>query len=420
MAFKLNLSGYGRKPRRTIPATIENMLQDQRFITSYITEIYGLEEEDVVKIGVKNRSCVGIKGNLSDSSRLSITVKLRGGVTNIYNWFVKLLPTYNENNILINEFNIFKNEIEFYTKIVPEFKKMMEDQNLKLELDIPEILLAKENTEGAIIILRDLAEDGYRQDRDQNGDRFLSYEQAVAAVGSMAKIQAVSMAYQLTGSRSLEKEHPILQEVGLMWASDSISDRLASMKETYCDALSKSPKPDSPTLLKRFKQQFDSSDRLKELCQQRVNKEGNEEVLCLQHGDFHFNNLLFRQDAQGAFKVMIVDWQLTYTGRRLGDISYLLMSSLSQDMRETHQEQIKQHYCQVFNETLELFDKKSGFDSQPEGGEFDEEYTKSLPLSFFLSCGNVMFQKEEKLGANKTKVEFSYDICREAAEKEII
>ena len=81
MAFKLNLSGYGRKPRRTIPATIENMLQDQRFITSYITEIYGLEEEDVVKIGVKNKSCVGIKGNLSDSSRLSITVKLRGGVT---------------------------------------------------------------------------------------------------------------------------------------------------------------------------------------------------------------------------------------------------------------------------------------------------------------------------------------------------
>lgn len=310
---------------------------------------------------------------------------------------------------------------------------MIEDECLdqQLELDIPEILLAKENADGAIIILKDLAEDGYSQEKDQNGDRFLSNEKALAAVESMAKLQAVSMAYQLSQSRSLEKEHPILAEVGLMWASDSVSPRLTSMMETYCDALSKSPKPDSPTLLKRFKQQFDSSDRLKELCQQRVDKDCKDQVLCLQHGDFHFNNLLFKPDENGAYKVMIVDWQLTYNGRRPGDISYLLMSSLSQDMREAHQEEIKQRYCQVFNQTLELFIKKNGFASNSEAGEFDgdynkslvkfdEEYSKSLPFSFFLSCGNVMFQEEEKLGASKTKVEFSYDTCREAAEKEII
>lgn len=420
--FKLDLSSYGRKPKSTMPTTIENLIQNPRFITTYLCEIYGLEEAKMAKIGVKNRSCVGIKGNLSDSSRLTVTVKLYSGVTQVYHWFVKILPTYNENNILVNEFNIFQNEIEFYTKILPEFKKMIEDQGLQqeLELDIPEILLAKENSEGAIIILRDLAEDGYGQDRDENGDRFLSNEKAIAAVESIAKIQAVSMAYQMSQSQSLDKEHPILQEVGLMWASESISHRLISMKESYCDALSKCSKPDSPTLLKRFKRQFDSSERLKELCHQRVSV--NDGILCLQHGDFHFNNLLFKPNGKGGQKVMIVDWQLTYTGRRPGDISYLLMSSLSQEMRDDHQEDIKQRYCQVFNETLEMLDTKDGFISDPDEEEsmFDEEYNKSLAFSFFLSCGNVMFQKEESQGGNKTKADFSYDICREAAEKKII
>jgi aminoglycoside/choline kinase family phosphotransferase len=55
-------------------------------------------------------------------------------------------------------------------------------------------------------------------------------------------------------------------------------------------------------------------------------------LLFFQHGDFHFNNLLFKREAGGRIRVMIVDWQLAYSGRATGDLSYLLMSSLSHEV----------------------------------------------------------------------------------------
>jgi aminoglycoside/choline kinase family phosphotransferase len=56
-------------------------------------------------------------------------------------------------------------------------------------------------------------------------------------------------------------------------------------------------------------------------------------MISCQHGDFHFNNLLFKREASGRIRVMIVDWQLAYSGRSTGDLSYLLMSSLSHEVR---------------------------------------------------------------------------------------
>jgi len=44
----------------------------------------------------------------------------------------------------------------------------------------------------------------------------------------------------------------------------------------------------------------------------------------------------------------------------------------------------------------------------------DIEYTDSLPLSFLLSCGNIMS------GGFDDRVKVSYDMCKEAAHKKII
>lgn len=127
---------------------------------------------------------------------------------------------------------------------------------------------------------------------------------------------------------------------------------------------------------------------------------------------------------------MVVDWQLTYTGKTTGDLAYLLMSSLSQETREMYEDKIKSEYFTAYLGHLVKISstavEKDRLDTDslplskdPLDHEYkdrlDHEYTDSLPLSFLLSCGNILS------GDSVDKaVRFSYDMCKEAANKSII
>ena len=76
---------------------------------------------------------------------------------------------------------------------------------------------------------------------------------------------------------------------------------------------------------------------------------------------------MFKQ-VDGHLRVKMVDWQLTYTGRSTGNLTYLLLSPLSSENRELYEAQQK----------------------------LDSEYHDSLPLSF-LSCGNIMAVDDQDL-----------------------
>lgn len=407
MVIKLNLSGYQRRGRKLIPSSLPNLLGTPYMMEHLVKEIYGLHPKNIKTIGVYKETEGGIKGNLSDSGRIRVRIHLTDGNFREHAWFVKIMPQNSKNA----GFNIFNNEIAFYQQIIPEMREFVKNEGLAdivPEFDIPEILYAKADDTGAIIVLKDIIADGYRHERDENGDRFLSVEHAIAAVCSLAKLHAVSVAMQIKQNRDLSKSHPTLAESGMLWAQAEMTERLAIMKDSYCELLQKSPELDSPTLLRKFRQSFDSEERLVDLCQKRCESTSNN-TRSLQHGDFHFNNLMFKQE-NGATKVKVVDWQLTYTGKKTGDLSYLLMSSLSPENRETYEDVIKSEYFNAYHSTLQTLTNRS-----VERRGMDLEYNDSLPLSFFLSCGNIM-----NADLQDRSVQFSYDMCKEAAMKEII
>merc|ERR1712083_1206420 len=70
------------------------------------------------------------------------------------------------------------------------------------------------------------------------------------------------------------------------------------------------------------------------------------------------NNLLFKDNTlEGAeMEVMIVDWQLSYVGRSTGDLSYLLLSSISPKVRHEHELVFKEDYYNSFNSYLKTFE----------------------------------------------------------------
>jgi len=411
MGIQLNLAKYQRTARRLVPTSLPNLVSTYYMLEHLVTQIYGIQSASIRTISVVNNMEGGLKGNLSDSGRLEVRVSLVDGGTELYNWFVKVMPQQQgPANHAGTGFNVFSNEIEFYQRILPQLEDFVRAQgtdDMEVEFDVPEILYAKSDDQGAIIVLKDAIAEGYRHQRDENGDPFLSVEAAKVAVSSIARIHAISMAMQSKTNCDLAEEHPTLEESGMLWTQAEMTERLALMKETYCELLKQSDELDSPTLLKRFKKSFDSTERLMALCQNRCDNRGK--YGCLQHGDFHFNNLLFKEEG-GRMKVKVVDWQLSYTGKTTGDLSYLLMSSLSAENREMYEDAIKSEYFNAYRSTIQMFTNKS-----EERQKLDKEYHDSLPLSFFLSCGNIM-----NTDLQDRCVQFSYDMCKEAAMKEII
>jgi len=417
----LNLSRYQRKPRKTIPSSLPNLVATPYMMENLVKEIYGIKPADIKKIGVMQDNEGGLKGNLSDSGRLRVRVTLSAdNSVQEFHWFVKIMPQISGSaaagGASHGGFNIFHNEIEFYGKIVPEMREFVASEGLTDEFaelfdSTPEMLYAKSDEDSAIIVLNDIIAEGYAHERDANGDKFLDVAAAVCAVRSIAKLHAVSVAMQNKRNMDLAAAYPLLAEAGLLWTHAEMTSRLAVMKESYCELLKQSQELDSPTLLSRFRNVFDSEERLIALCQKRCDySDANGQPLSLQHGDFHFNNLMFKKTADGQLRVKIVDWQLTYAGKSTGDLSYLLLSSLSSENREQYEEEIKDEYFKEYLETLQKLENGNSVEQK-----LDNDYNDSLPLSFFLSCGNIM------AGDNQDRcVQFSYDMCKEAAMKEII
>jgi len=417
MGWCLDLQSYQRK-RSNLPSCIGDLISNDNMICRLLKIIYNHDHHDVRSVEVKPlASGSDIKGNLSDCGRLAISVKTYGGAKHDYNWFVKVQPQNHQNSALLSEFNLFENEIEFYQKIAPELADFVEEfkaDGTEIKFDIPELIYAEVDDDHAIIILEDLVGAGYKQVKDANGEKYLSKDNAILAVESVAKIHAASYALQVKKNIDLGVIHPQLGLSGLLWSNEEMTSRLSDMKDFYCDILRESDKPDSPILVDRFQKTFDSLEKLKEITRQRVSSSDYHGINCLQQGDFHFNNLMFKEEIDGRICVKIVDWQMTYTGRAGGDIAYLLMSSLAPQLYETDEENIKEKYFDMFNETFCSLIKEKEDEVEE---MLEQDYNDSLPLGFLFSCGNVM--NSSQFDRKKT-VSFAYHLCNEAAIKNLI
>jgi len=422
MGFKLDLGGYQRKAPSNIPNSIEDLIRNDNIICRLLKVIYSHDYNNIKNIEVKPLSPASdIKGNLSRSGRLGIIVKTYWGGKHEYNWFVKIQPENNLNSGLVSEFNLFENEIDFYQKIVPELEEFVAESNegSAINFDIPKLIYSEVEKNRAIIILEDLVGAGFKQTKDGNGEKYLSLEAAILAVESVAKIHAASYALQVKKNIDLGHIHPNLEVSGMLWSNDEMASRLTAMKDYYCDILEESKNPDSPILVERFRKTFDSPEKLKEIVTRRVSQEenGRSSIHCLQQGDFHFNNLMFKVEADGRTSVKIVDWQMAYTGRAGGDIAYLLMSSINSELYETDEDTIKEKYFEMFNETFYSLIREKKWMNKEEKVErmLEQDYTESLPIGFLFSCGNVM-----STGDQQRKVTFAYNLCNEAASKNLI
>jgi len=243
-------------------------------------------------------------------------------------------------------------------------------------------------------------------------------------IDALTKIQAASKLYNEHKPSRLEEKHPTLRHT-TMWKDHDFLDRLSVMKNCYQDILKRSSEHDSGRLLERFQKTFDSPVALKSICKERVSPKKTGAVY-LQHGDFHFNNVLFKESEDGKTSVMLVDWQMTYMGRSTGDVSYLILSSIRPELRHNHGEKLKEAYYSSLNRYLKTYETcVIKHKVEIDVSDLERDYRESSPMSLFLSCGNVLSIESDRaatpeMSEDESEVEFAYKLCKEAASMHII
>ncbi|MCL4122300.1 UNVERIFIED_CONTAM: hypothetical protein GTU68_009832 [Idotea baltica] len=255
-----------------------------------------------------------------------------------YHLIVKFLSQDPFNREMIRKVGYHVREFQMYSEVIHKLNEFQASQtNNAFPIHIPEYIYGKCTRKDYVLVINNMKELGYEVNPKEKG---LSLEQAKLAMERVARLHGVSYAYN--------KQHPFLTEFPCFSFSRAISrlfkavvyasvDNALPFLRTQegCEEIVESLEKGKERLPEKFAAMWDDQSR--------------HALLCLTHGDFWCNNLLFLSSDQGLLtNLSIIDWQITQWNSPVMDLHYLLATSTTSALRADHLSSLLLHYHSTF------------------------------------------------------------------------
>ncbi|KAH8232369.1 hypothetical protein KR032_004876 [Drosophila birchii] len=273
---------------------------------------------------------------------------------------------------MLSESHLFSTEIGMYTKVLPEFERILQQVGDNTKLYVPCIYHSLEPRQ--VMIFEDLVPQGYSVIRD----RAVTDEELRFVFTKLAKWHAVSMKVMNEQPDFLKEFQYGLIEMPTLMKDPMVTSGMAS----FVKFLDKTPE------LKRYKPYF---EKLKDSCINKMADVLTEYrknfqpdgyyVLC--HGDFHLRNMMFRHNRDTAVfeDVMLVDFQISNLSPITVDLTYSIYLLMEPQQRWDMGKDLINHYFTVLEETL----KKVGYQAKmPTQAGLREQMFRHKHYDFFL------------------------------------
>ncbi|KAG8362511.1 uncharacterized LOC105273030 [Fopius arisanus] len=321
-------------------------------VSKFFTEQL-LEEVLAKKFGEKDVEVTGwefgeasAKGDsyLSEVDRVVINGKIKGKPESV-KVVVKSFPSNlgRRNTFRSNVF--FKNEILFYTRIVPEFKKFLASKKKEYLFLVPDCLAHFLDGENDFIVLEDVSVYGFGPAARQST---LSLEECKVILKAMARFHGVSFAHKDQHEKEFYKVAGQLEET---YFSEKWTDWYAKFQALIVsiakDAISLEY-PDTPQQ-KKFCS-LDGKDLWKksvELCT-RIHAPTS----VVNQGDCWAPNFLIRETTSGEMETLLLDFQLARCASPVTDISFFIYSCTDQKMRDENFDFLLKFYHEELSKTI--------------------------------------------------------------------
>uniref|UniRef100_A0A1L8DZE5 Putative ecdysteroid kinase n=1 Tax=Nyssomyia neivai TaxID=330878 RepID=A0A1L8DZE5_9DIPT len=245
----------------------------------------------------------------------------------------------------LQDLPIFDREIQVYTKILSEMKKIMESIEDDEEL-APRLLYY--STKPQLLVLEDVRKFGYGMHY-----KFFDFDNTVKILKKLAKFHALS--YYMNDNKYVYKtdltafktiiDKAILEKMNILYEGfdylseevknwpgfDGIAAKLATQKESFIGKLLDTYQP---------------------------NPEPGFNVLC--HGDFHLKNMMFIKHGGEIQKTMFLDFQTCFWGSPAIDLIYILYGIGGTECRARRGEILS-----IYHKTLSDYLKRLGCMRKP-------------------------------------------------------
>ncbi|EDW31881.1 GL10725 [Drosophila persimilis] len=270
---------------------------------------------------------------------------------------------------------LFGNEIDFYTKILPQMEKVTGGK-----FAAPKYYYSELNPLSAMVILSDFAEDGWSITKDRVG---LSLDHVRVAVKYLGKFHGFAYAIKHKNPDQFENMTKNLRES--RFSNDIMHPDFLLKLKTSVKRAAQAVATYQPQVGEDFVQNFGLliSDYTK-FGRQRVAPREPLATLC--HGDYVRNNVAYKYDGkEEPQEIMMFDYQTLRVSSPMIDLSVFLAISVYADVRYTHFDSIFDDYCSALYDSY----RKHAKDEVPEflnRTELLKEYIRFLPYSVSITA----------------------------------
>lgn len=268
----------------------------------------------------------------------------------------------------------FKKELEFYSKIAPEFLKLQNESGIPREamsVIVPQFLGGRLGLqdpqrfdEQAAIVLENLKNHNYTTQ-----DRILGLDKIHMdfAISHLAKLHAITIGLKL-------KKPEFFKKTMLPMLEFNIND---AAKKGTLDMVQKAHND-----YKNIKEAEAYLDRIEKTIKYgfTCNEAPKEPWATLVHHDFWVNNMMFKYDESGKLiNMKIVDFQLTIYNYGVNDLIFFLISSARKEVLDNHLDDMIDFYYDSFIESLKsLCIDTNAFPKS----QFMEQLNQCAPIKF--------------------------------------
>ncbi|KAG5678235.1 hypothetical protein PVAND_007927 [Polypedilum vanderplanki] len=241
--------------------------------------------------------------------------------------------------------NSFDTEVNMYLNTLPDMERMLSQGGEKIELS-PRLLFSSKEPE-PVLVFEDATVNGYGISAGP-----LNLEGTKFVVTKLAKFHAASIYLDRDGQGVDYYKNGLFN----LRSRDGINFMRNNMYLFIDEIKSWEGYELICTKMENVAKSFDELGR-------KVYEANNGDGFnVLNHGDFHFNNMLFKKNDEGKISdVLFIDYQMSKWGSPCIDLFYLIYLVASQETRENYRNEIIAFYYQELVKSL----KQIGFMSKP-------------------------------------------------------
>ncbi|XP_020296148.1 uncharacterized protein LOC109861064 isoform X2 [Pseudomyrmex gracilis] len=253
------------------------------------------------------------------------------------NIVVKSIPKNVGRRKTFRNADFFRNEIAFYTQVVPKFEKFLAERGQSDMLRIPRHLVSYLDGENDFIVLEDVSPLGYGPASRQN---CINFAECTTILKTLAKFHSISFAYRDQKKEEFEQIANCVEETYYCASNWDWHEKFYTNHVNIARNALAIEYPNSKAD-KRFNTYEPRAiyDIVSNLCQK---KEAPTSVMSA--GDCWAPNFLVRDVGQGQKEALILDFQLARCSSPVCDMSFLIYSCTSKPFRDQYYDDVLKIY----------------------------------------------------------------------------